>query len=78
MSQTEKILRETDSEIHQTKDKVCHLSKDQIEMTLTLDKSSYDNLEKLKHLLSHKNPNMSYGELLIILSELGLDKYNSK
>ena len=78
MSQTEKILCEMDPETHQIKDKVRHLNKDQIEIKLTLDKSSYENLEKLKNLLSHKNPNMSYGELFKILSELGLDKYDPR
>ena len=74
--QTERLLCEIDPEICQIKDKVRYLNKDQVEMKLTLDKSSYESLERLKSLLSHKNPNMSYGELFKRLSELGLDKYD--
>ena len=76
--QTEKLLCEMDSEIYQIKDKVRYLNKDQIEIKLTVNKNSYENLEILKSLLSHKSPNMSYGRLFQTLSELGLDKYDPR
>ena len=76
--QTEKILCEMDPEIYQIKDKVRYLNTDQIEIKLTVNKNSYENLEILKSLLSHKNPNMSYGRLFQTLSELGLDKYDPR
>ena len=74
--QTERLLCESDPEIYQIKEKARYLNKDQVEIKLTLNKNSFDNLERLKSLLSHKNPNMSYGELFKILSELALDKYD--
>ena len=76
--QTEKLLCEMDTEIYQIKDKVRYLNKDQIEIKLTVNKNSYENLEILKSLLSHKSPNMSYGRLFQTLSELGLDKYDPR
>ena len=74
--QTERLLCESDPEIYQIKEKARYLNKDQVEIKLTLNKIFFDNLERLKNLLSHKNPNMSYGELFKILSELALDKYD--
>ena len=74
--QTEKLLCESDPEIYQIKDKVRYLNKDQMEIKLSLDKNAYDSLERLKSLLSHKNPNMSYRELFKILLELGLNKHD--
>ena len=76
--QTEKLLCEMDTEIYQIKDKVRYLNKDQIEIKLTVNKNSYENLETLKSLLSHISPNMSYGKLFQTLSELGLDKYDPR
>ena len=76
--QTEKLLCEMDAEIYQIKDKVRYLNKDQIEIKLTVNKNSYENLETLKSLLSHISPNMSYGKLFQTLSELGLDKYDPR
>ena len=76
--QTEKLLCEMDTEIYQIKDKVRYLNKDQIEIKLTVNKNSYENLETLKSLLSHISPNMSYGKLFQTLSELGLNKYDPR
>ena len=76
--QTEKLLCEMDTEIYQIKDKVRYLNKDQIEIKLTVNKNSYENLETLKSLLSHISPNMSYGKVFQILSELGLNKYDPR
>ena len=45
---------------------------------MILDKESQEKLESLKKLLSHKNPNMSYGELISLLAEMGLNKYDPK
>ena len=76
--QTEKLLCEMDTEIYQIKDKIRYLNKDQIEIKLTVNKNSYENLETLKSLLSHISPNMSYGKVFQILSELGLNKYDPR
>ncbi|MDE0150924.1 MAG: HNH endonuclease [Bdellovibrionales bacterium] len=75
--QTEKVLCEINPQVYQTKEKVRYL-KDQIEIKFTLDKNAYENIERLKHLMSHKNPNMSYKELFTLLTELGLKKYDPR
>ncbi len=76
--QTEKMLCEIDPEVYQVKEKIRYLGKNQVEIKLTLDKNSYENIEQLKNILSHKNPNMSYGELFSVLVKLGLDKYDPR
>lgn len=76
--QTEKVLCEIDPEINQVREKVRYLNKDQVEVKLILDKNSYEKIEQLRNLLAHKNPNMSYGELVTVLTELGLDKYDPR
>ncbi|MDE0152017.1 MAG: HNH endonuclease signature motif containing protein [Bdellovibrionales bacterium] len=75
--QTEKLLCEINPELYQSKENIRYL-KDQIEIKFTLNKNAYENIEKLKHLLSHKNPNMSYSELFTLLTELGLKKYDPR
>ena len=74
--QTENMLCEIDPEVYQVKEKVRYLDKNQVEIKFTLDKGSYESVEQLKNLLSHKDPNISYGELFNILVKLGLDKYD--
>ena len=54
------------------------IGKSKIELKIVIDENTHKNLEKLKHLLSHKNPNMSYGELISILSEIGINKYDPR
>ena len=49
-----------------------------MEIKITIDENCYKKLEELKNLLSHKNPKLSYGELLLILSEEGLNKYDPR
>ena len=76
--QTERLLYEIDPDLSVSKEKVRYLDKNQIEIKFTLNKNAYENIERLKHLLSHKNPNMSYQELFSILVKLGLDKYDPR
>ena len=52
------------------------LGQGKTEIKIILDQEGMKNLETLKHLLSHKNPNLSYGELVLFLSKLGLKKYD--
>ena len=74
----EKTLFEIDPEVCNEKEKVRDINNDKVEIKVILDKDSQQKLEDLKKLLSHKNPNMSYGELFTLLAELGLDKYDPK
>ena len=46
------------------------------EAKIVIDEKCHKDLEKLKNLLSHKNPNLSYGELISILSKEALKKYD--
>ena len=75
----EKTLFDIDSEVnHATKEKIRNIKNGKVEMKVILDKKSQAKLEVLKKLLSHKNPNMSYGELFSVLAEVGLNKYDPK
>ena len=74
----EKTLFDIDPEVNNTKEKVRDIKNDKVEMKVILDKKSQAKLEMLKKLLSHKNPNMSYGELISVLAEVGLNKYDPK
>ena len=75
----EKTLFDIDPEVsNATKEKVRDVKNDKVEIKLILDKKSQAKLEMLKKLLSHKNPNMSYGELISVLAEVGLNKYDPK
>jgi hypothetical protein len=50
------------------------IREDRIELRLSLDAATYENLEKLKHLLSHKKPNMSFERLIGELTDIALEK----
>ena len=74
----EKTLFDIDPEVNNTKEKVRDVKNDKVEIKMILDKELQQKLELLKKLLSHKNPNMSYGELISVLAEMGLNKYDPK
>ena len=74
----EKTLFDIDPEVCNEKEKVRNINNNKVEIKVVMDKSSQQKLEDLKKLLSHKNPNMSYGELFSLLAELGLNKYDPK
>ena len=74
--ETEKLLASIDPEITAPKEKVRELGQGKTEIKIILDQEGFKNLETLKYLLSHKNPNLSYGELVLFLSRLGLKKYD--
>ena len=74
----EKTLFDIDPEVNNSKEKIRDIKNDKVEIKLILDKKSQAKLEALKKLLSHKNPNMSYGELISLLAEMGLNKYDPK
>ena len=76
--ETEQLLSKTFPEVCNEKEKVRSINNNKVEIKVILDKDSQQKLEDLKKLLSHKNPNMSYGELIAVLAELGLNKYDPK
>ena len=76
--ETEQLLSSTFPEVCNEKEKVRDINNDKVEIKVILDKDSQQKLESLKKLLSHKNSNMSYGELFSLLAELGLNKYDPK
>ena len=73
---TAKLLSETDPSLSLFRDRTRFLGKGKIEIKMVIDEECHKKLEKLKNLLSHKNPNLSYGELLAILSKEALKKYD--
>ena len=67
---TEKLLSEVDPSLSLLKkEKVRFLGKGKVEVKIVIDEKCHKELEKLKNLLSHRNPNLSYGELISILSK---------
>ena len=74
----EKTLFDIDPEVNNAKEKIRNIKNSKVEIKLILDKELQQKLEMLKKLLSHKNPNMSYGELISLLAEIGLNKYDPK
>ena len=76
--ETEQLLSNTFPEICNEKEKVRNINNNKVEIKVIMDKDCQQKLEDLKKLLSHKNPNMSYGELFSLLAELGLNKYDPK
>ena len=74
---TEKLLSEADPSLSLLKrEKVRFLGKGKVEVKIVIDEKCHKELEKLKNLLSHKNPNLSYGELILILSKEALKKHD--
>ena len=73
---TEKLLSEADPSLSLPKrEKVRFLGKGKVEVKIVIDEQCHKELEKLKNLLSHKNPNLSYGELISILSKEAIKKH---
>ena len=74
---TEKLLSEADPSLSLLKrEKVRFLGKGKVEVKIVIDEKCHKELEKLKNLLSHKNPKLSYGELISILSKEALKKHD--
>ena len=74
----EKTLFDIDPEVCNEKEKVRNINNNKVEIKVILDKDLQQKLENLKKLLSHKSPNMPYGELIAVLAELGLNKYDPR
>ena len=76
---TEKLLSEADPSLSLLKrEKVRFLGKGKVEVKIVIDEKCYKELEQLKNLLSHRNPNLSYGELILILSKEALKKHDPR
>ena len=76
---TEKLLSEADPSLSLLKkEKVRFLGKGKVEVKIVIDEKCHKELEQLKNLLSHKNPNLSYGELISILSKEALKKHDPR
>ena len=75
---TEKLLSEVDPSLSPLtrKEKVRFLGKGKVEIKIVIDEKCHKELEKLKNLLSHRNPRLSYGELISILSKEALKKHD--
>ena len=74
---TQKLLSEVDPSLSPLKkEKVRFLGKGKVEVKIVIDEKCHKELEKLKNLLSHRNPNLSYGELISILSKEALKKHD--
>ena len=74
----ERLLSDRAMEPAVQKERVRFLGEGKVEMKAVIDLGCYRKLEELKNLLSHRTPVMSNGELLGILSDLGLQKYDPR
>ena len=75
---TVKLLSETDPALSFPREKTRFLGKGKVEIKAIIDEKCHKRLKELKNLLSHKNPNLSYGELFAILSEEALKKHDPR
>ena len=76
---TEKLLSEADPSLSLLKkEKIRFLEKGKVEVKIVIDEKCHKSLKKLKNLLSHRNPNLSYGELISILSKEALKKHDPR
>ena len=78
--ETERLLSEADPSLSllTRREKVRFLGKGKVEIKVIIDEQCYKELEKLKNLLSHRNPALSYGELISILSKEAVKKYDPR
>ncbi len=53
------------------------VSKELIELRITVTKKTWEHAEKLKGLLAHEHPNLSLGELFGITCQLAVDKWST-
>ena len=75
---TMKLLSEVDPSLSLHREQTRFLGKGKVEIKMVIDESCHKKLEELKNLLSHKNPILSYGELLSILSDEALRKHDPR
>ena len=75
---TAKLLSEADPSLSLFKDRTRFLGKGKIEIKMVIDEQCHKDLEKLKNLLSHRNPKLSYGELISILSKEAIKKHDPR
>ena len=78
--ETERLLSEADPSLSllTRREKVRFLGKGKVEIKVIIDEQCHKELEKLKNLLSHRNPKLSYGELISILSKEAVKKHDPK
>ena len=76
---TERLLSEADPSVSLLKkEKVRFLGEGKVEIKVMIDEKCHKELEKLKNLLSHRKPNLSYGELISILSKEAIKKHDPR
>lgn len=75
---TMKLLSAADPSLSVSKEQTRFLGNGKVEIKVIVDESCHKKLERLKGLLSHKNPSLSYRELLLILSEEALEKHDPR
>lgn len=75
--EVEKVFVQLNPEI-KAREKVRAISANQVELKIILDEKLKNQLNELRALLSHVNPNMSYQELIAYLAEVGLKKLDPR
>ena len=70
------LIAAVDPELVRSRDRLRPLGGDRWELKAVIDGDCQRGLEELRHLLSHVNPTMEYGELLQRLVADGLAKYD--
>ena len=74
--QISELIAALDPELVRSRDRLRPLGGDRWELKAVIDQECQRGLEELRHLLSHVNPAMEYGELLQRLVADGLAKYD--
>ena len=74
--QTMKILAEKEPCLALPTERVKFSGQGTVSLNVSMNEETLHQLEQLKSLLSHKNPSMSFGQLISILAEDGVQKYD--
>lgn len=70
----ERVLKTISPESVKKKDRERVVSSEEVELTFRCSRHTLQKLNQVKQLLSHKNPNPSYGKLLEVLADMALQK----
>ena len=76
--QTMKILAEKEPCLALPTERVKFSGQGTVSLNVSMNEETLHQLEQLKSLLSHKNPSMSFGQLISILAEDGIQKYDPR
>ena len=70
-----RLLSEVEPSLSVSREQTRFLGNGRVEIKVVVDENCYRNIEELKNLFSHRNPDLSYGKLFGILVNEGLKRH---